>query len=219
MEKTIIIIGSGKGLGNHIGKKFGHNGFHVILMARNRAALEEYQQEFVSEDIKCDIYPVDTSDFQGLSTALKNVREKYGTPDTLVYNVGVTDADADHDITAELLMERYRVDVAGCYQAVKEIVTDEFCDRKGTILVTGGRLSINPEFTYLPLSLDKAALRSLCMIMKEELEPKGVHVGTVMVCGGIKPGTYFAPENIAEKFWELYQNRELFEIRYEKVTE
>lgn len=167
MEKTIIIIDAGKGLGNHIGRKFGGNGFHVVLMARNKAALEEYQQEFTEEDIKCVIYPVD---------------------------------------------------VAGCYQAVKEVVTEEFCSRKGTILVTGGRLSVNPEFTYLPLSLDKAALRSLCMIMKEELEPKGVHVGTVMVCGGIKPGTYFAPENIAEKFWELYQNRELQEAVFRENT-
>lgn len=217
MKKTIIIIGAGKGLGNHIGKIFGRNGFRVILMARNQTALEKYQREFTTENIECDIWPVDVSDFSKATTVLREVREKYGTPDVLIYNVGVTDADVDCDITAELLLERYCVDVAGCFHAVKEIATSDFCEKKGTILVTGGGLAFHPESAYTPLSLDKAALRSLCMIVKEELEPKGVHVGTVTICGGIKPGTYFSPENIAEKFWQLYQNRDLFEVKYENV--
>lgn len=216
MKKTVLVIGAGKGLGNHIGKKFGKEGFRVVLMARNQESLAAYKDDFESEGLECDTYPLDVADFQTVKMTLNAIREKYGTVDTVVYNVGVTDADKDHEITAELLMERYRVDVAGLYQIVKEIVTEEFCNQKGTILVTGGRLSIHPESTYMPLSLDKAALRSLCLILKEQLEPKGIHVGTVMVCGGIQPGTYFAPENIAEKFWEIYQNRSLFEIRYEK---
>ena len=112
-------------------------------------------------------------------------------------------------------MERYCVDVAACYEAISTIATKDFCDKKGTILVTGGQLSIHPHLDYFPLSLDKAALRSLCIMMKEKLEPKGVHVGTVMICGGIVPNTHFAPENIAEKFWELYQKRDVFEMKYD----
>ena len=36
----------------------------------------------------------------------------------------------------------------------------------------------------------------------------------VTVAGGIKPGTHFAPERIAERFLELYEKRESIETVY-----
>lgn len=34
-KKTIVVIGAGQGLGNHVAKRFGKEGFRVILMARH----------------------------------------------------------------------------------------------------------------------------------------------------------------------------------------
>lgn len=38
-KKTIVVVGAGAGLGNHIAEEFGRNGFRVILMARREEKL------------------------------------------------------------------------------------------------------------------------------------------------------------------------------------
>ena len=50
-KKTIVVVGAGQGLGNHVAKRFGKEGFRVVLMARNRESLKRYQQEFTENGI------------------------------------------------------------------------------------------------------------------------------------------------------------------------
>ena len=38
-KKTIIVVGSGQGLGNHVAERFGREGYRVVLMARNAESL------------------------------------------------------------------------------------------------------------------------------------------------------------------------------------
>ena len=44
-KKTIVVVGAGSGLGNHIADEFGGNGFKVILMARREEKLQESMWE------------------------------------------------------------------------------------------------------------------------------------------------------------------------------
>ena len=44
-KKTIVVVGAGQGLGNHVAKRFGKEGFCVVLMARNGESLKRYHQE------------------------------------------------------------------------------------------------------------------------------------------------------------------------------
>jgi NAD(P)-dependent dehydrogenase (short-subunit alcohol dehydrogenase family) len=64
------------------------------------------------------------------------------------------------------------------------------------------------------VSIGKAALRNLAFTLAEELKPQGIFVGTVTITGNVAPGTHFAPNLIAEKYWELYEKREEHEIVY-----
>lgn len=111
-------------------------------------------------------------------------------------------------------MEHYQADVAGAYNAVKLVLTDEFAAKKGALLVTGGGLALQPYIDYLPLSMDKAALRAMVQALVPEMEEKGVYIGTVQVTGRIGSNEHFSPQSIAEKFWELYEKRETHEIVY-----
>jgi hypothetical protein len=62
------------------------------------------------------------------------------------------------------------------------------------------------------LSIGKAGIRSLAFTLNEELAPQGVFVGTVTICGYVKPGTFFDPDRIAESYWQLHERRETREI-------
>lgn len=49
MKKTLILVGTGKGLGNAVAREFAAHDFRVVLIARNEVRLEEYRQEFQAE--------------------------------------------------------------------------------------------------------------------------------------------------------------------------
>lgn len=215
MKKTVIVVGAGRGLGNHIAEEFAKHDFRVALIARRKQALEEYQQEFRAKGIETFICPADAADKKSLESALHKVKGQFGTADALVYNVGITTLDADITVDADLLVERYKVDVAGAYHCIQLIATDEFAEKNGAILLTGGKLATEPHFAYLPLSMDKAALRAMAYAMYPELKKKGIFIGMVSVMGGIVPGTHFTPERIAEKYWELYESRMECEVAYQ----
>ena len=214
MKKTIVVVGAGKGLGNGVAEKFAGNNFRVILMARSEEHLKEYASDFAAKGIEVYTQAADVADFDAFAETFGKVVETYGIPDVLFYNVGVTIADENAEITAKTLAERYAVDVAGAYNCVKLLDTEEFAEKNGVILITGGGLALQPYAGYLPLSMDKAALRAMVQALSPVLREKGIYIGTVQVTGVIGSNDHFAPKTIAEQFWNLYTNRDTNEIVY-----
>ncbi|MCH5349647.1 MAG: SDR family NAD(P)-dependent oxidoreductase, partial [Oscillospiraceae bacterium] len=211
MKKTIVVVGAGKGLGNGVAEKFGSNDFRVILMARSEEHLKEYAADFEAKGIEVHTKAADASDLNAFEKAWGEVVTAYGTPDVLFYNVGITVADSEVTITPQTLIERYTVDVAGAYNCIRLADTKEFAEKKSVILVTGGGLALQPYAGYLPLSMDKAALRAMVQALSPVLKEKGIYLGTVQVTGTIGSNDFYAPKTIAEEFWKLYTEQETFE--------
>ena len=117
-------------------------------------------------------------------------------------------------MSVQTLVDRYVVDVAGAYNCIKLIDTEEFAQKKGAILVTGGGLAMYPYAGYLPLSMDKAALRAMVQALVPVLREKGIYMGTVQVTQTIGSNEQYAPKTIAEEFWKLYTGQETNEIVY-----
>ena len=213
-KKTIVVLGAGKGCGNHVAEKFANNGFRVVLMARSQEHLADYEEEFKDKGIEVCTKVVDASKPYSITKAFDEIKAEFGVPDVLFYNVGVTEADADlkEAKDVDLLMKRYLVDVGGAYHAIQQVLGEEFSQKKGAILVTGGGLSVDPSADYLPLSMDKAALRIMCLALYKKLKEQNVYVGKLTVTGAIKPGEKCDPALLAEDFWKLYTERKECEI-------
>ena len=209
MKKTIVVLGAGNGCGNRVAEKFGNNDFRVILMARNAEHLAEYEKEFKEKGIEVFTKVADAAKAETVTKAFDEVKAEFGVPDVLFYNVGITSADADlkEPKDAELLMKRYQVDVAGAYHAIRQVIGEEFSQKKGTILVTGGGFALYPMDEFLPLSMDKAALRAMCIALHNKLKEQDVYVGTLTVTDSIVPGGKCDPALLAEDFWKMYVER------------
>lgn len=65
--------------------------------------------------------------------------------------------------------------VAGAYNCIKLADTAEFAEKHGAILITGGGLALQPYAGYLPLSMDKAALRAMVQALTSVLNDKGIY--------------------------------------------
>ena len=209
MKKTMVVLGAGKGCGNRVAEKFGTNDFRVILMSRSEEHLAEYEKEFKDKGIEVYTKTADSAKPETVTKAFDELKEEFGVPDVLFYNVGVTTADADlkEEKNADLLMRRYQVDVAGAYHAIQQVLCEEFSKKNGTILVTGGGLALYPMDEYLPLSMDKAALRAMCIALHNKLKEQNVYVGILTVTDTIMPGGKCDPALLAEDFWKMYVER------------
>lgn len=214
MKKTIFIVGAGKGLGTAIGRKFGANDFRVVLMARNAENLKAYEQQFQAEGIEVYTKVADAADDNAMAKVLNEAVAEYGTPDVFAYNVGVTipDSELAEGVASAVLRDRYQVDVVGAYHCIQQIATEEFAKKNGSILVTGGGLAMYPSAEYLPLSMDKAALRAMVQALHPVMQEKGIFLGLLTVCDVIMEGSTCAPDILADKYWQQYTERKDWEI-------
>lgn len=213
MKKTIVVLGAGNGCGNRVAEKFGLNGFRVILMSRNADHLAAYEKEFIDKGIEVYCRVADASKTASVTEAFDEVKAEFGVPDVLFYNVGTTGADSKlkEPKDAALLMKRYQTDVAGAYHAILQVLGEEFSQKHGAILVTGGGFAINPVEDFLPLSMDKAALRAMCIALHNKLKDQGVYVGILTVTEKIIPGGKCDAVLLAEDFWKMFTERSVCE--------
>jgi len=96
-DKTIVITGSGTGIGQAIAKKFALNGANIIIMGRRREPLDQ-----TSEILKGVIRDagssgkvrtfsgVDVSDEIGINEMFKNIKQEFGEVHVVVNNAGIS---------------------------------------------------------------------------------------------------------------------------------
>lgn len=213
-KKTIVIVGAGKGMGNHVARKFAQNDFRVVLMARNKDNLNSYVKQFEAEQMECCGVIADAANTDSLTKAFSKVKEMYGKIDVLVYNAAILEPGFPTTLSSDDLMRHYQVDVASALHCVQQVLPEQLATREGTILFTGGGLATYPMAEFSCVSIGKAALRGLAVTLNQELGDKGVFVGVVTIMGNVAPETHYAPELIAEDYWKLYTKRQECEVIY-----
>lgn len=206
-NKTIAIVGAGSGVSSGIARKFGSNGFKVILIARNEKSLAEHVRTLEAQNIEVYGIAADAAAPASLQKAFDHLKRDYGIPDVLVYNAAVTKPGTASMLREAELLEDLNVNVVGALSSALQVIPD-FVERKsGTILLTGGGFALHPSYEMASLSIGKAALRSLAYTLGDELAPFGIHVGTITIAGTVAANTNFDPNRIAEAYWDMYEKR------------
>lgn len=207
MTKVFVEVGAGPGLGNAVARKFAAQGFKVVLLSRNENHLAAYQRAFRRDGYDADIRTIDMACPDAAQAILQKIKADYPRIDTIHYNVGITEPDAGKTLDAAAMANRYQVDVLSFYQVLQVFADDDFAAKGGTILVTGGGLALRPLREFLPLSMDKAALRALVLAVHDAWKNKGLYIASLQVTNaiGLSPG--YEPDTLADMFWDMYLRR------------
>lgn len=204
MANVCAIVGVGPGIGLAVARRFGREGFRLALIARRTGVLEEHASKLRDEGLDALGFSANAADSQSLIEAFDAIRAEMGAPSVLVYNAAVLrEAPPTRLDPADLALD-LRVNVGGCLTCVQQVVDHMRRESRGTILLTGGGLSLDPWPQFASLAIGKAGLRNLAMSLAKELEPDGIHVATVTITGFVKVGTPFDPDVIAEQYWRLH---------------
>ena len=215
MNKVIVIIGAGAGIAKAVAEKFGTQGFSVALISRRKEKLEKLKNELVENGIGAHAFVGDAGDTESMKDAFNQIWDIWEHIDVVHYNVAKLKMVNIANETADGLTRDFKVNVAGVMTAVNLVASDMEKKGKGTILLTGGGFALEPNPDFGSLAIGKAGIRNLAGSLHTALKSKNIFVGTVTVCGLVSPtAEKHTPQNIAEQFWKLYNDRNEFEIQF-----
>ena len=99
MNKTVLITGASRGIGEGCARKFASQGARLILNARNVQKLEELASDLRERyDAECYVMPFDVCDRKAASAALEALPQEWKTIDVLINNAGLAvGVDKEHE--------------------------------------------------------------------------------------------------------------------------
>lgn len=205
MPKTAILVGMGPGNGMALARKFGKEGYKIYMISRNEEKLKKYKETLESEKIKADYKIASAADEEHFRLAFKRIFLEHESPEILIYNASVLSPRIPSRLVPDHVVRDLQTNVIGAIVAAQEVLPSMKKKKKGTILITGGGLSINPHYEYSSLAIGKAAIRNFTYSLAQEYKEYGIHVGTVTINGMVKKGSKFDPDKIADEFWKMHK--------------
>ncbi len=205
-QPVALIIGMGPGLSAALATRFAEGGFTVAGFARNPDNSAALAASMAARGQQLVMRGVDASDFSELAGAAAGVEAEAGPIEVLIYNAYRATIGLPSQVFVDEVVADFRVNVAGALAAVQAVLPAMRQRGRGTILLTGGGLALDPT-GWLPaasLAIGKAGIRNLTQTLQKELSETGIRVSTVTITGQIAPQTAFAPDLIAEVYWGLH---------------
>jgi len=213
-SRHLLLVGAGPGLGVAVARRFAQGGYRVTLVARSTDGLDRLAGDLADTGADIDTISADASDPEDLGARLGAIYRGNGAPGLIVYNAVM--GAPDHLLSSSVahLQTAYAIDVIGAIVVAQVAAPAMRTAGFGTILVTGGGFADHPIPGLATVSLGKAALRSAATMLGADLMQDGIRVATLTIAGQIVAGTDFAPERIAERYWDVVHSDEPWQPEY-----
>lgn len=183
MRKAVIIgVGPDRGLGAQLCKRFAKEGLHVVAAGRTQASLDAVAADIHSAGGSANMQIADATSEADVTALFKQVG---GDIDLAIYNAGNNTPGRILDMEADYFERSWRTVCYGGFLFGREALRCMVPQKRGTILFTGASASLRGRPGYGAFNSSKAGLRTLAQAMAKEYGPEGIHVGHVVVDGGI----------------------------------
>ncbi|QIW99244.1 hypothetical protein AMS68_004762 [Peltaster fructicola] len=225
--KTIIILGSGPGIGTSVASAFAVRGFtHVALVARNKERLAKDQDSVLDaiqeRGYSCQVktWQCDLSDFTQLKQVLKEI-ESFGSVECVLFNAARVSGESPLKETTDAIEADFRVSRLfntgpkltrqttnlALYEVAQWAIPllKQNTGSPSLFVTSTTQLYKEPHYDLFSLSMVKSAQRALVLSLNNKFG-KDVHIALLSIGGVVSPDAKnLSPENIADKAWELYK--------------
>jgi len=225
-DHTIVLgVGPERGLGAALCRRFAAGGHHVWVAGRSREKLDATVATIEAQGgtaTACVADATDENDIVTLFDAAEAASERLACA---IYNVGNNTPGRIHDMDAAYFEQSWRLSCFGGFLFGREALRRMLAAGAGgddarSLLFTGASGSLRGRPNFAAFNAAKGALRNLAQAMAKEYAPDGIHVGHVVVDGGIAgekiergmpemaqrmgPEGLLDLDGIAEAFWFLH---------------
>ncbi len=201
MSKSLMIIGAGPGIGQAVARRFGREGWQIVLTGRSAERLTSLVAELQAEGITAHAVPADATDPAALRAAVAQAEALTGGLTAVHFNAGVVRNQDLFSMTDAEIASDLAIDVTAGFNTIRA-ATELFGSRGGTILLTGGGLGVHPSADWAVLGAGKAALRNMVQGLNGPLAQQGIRIRIATVATLVGPGSEEA-SGAADVFWTL----------------
>lgn len=191
----IVVVGAGPGLGASVARRYGREGYGVVLLSRDAEELEQLGRSLASDGVAAAWTALDVTDDTGLHRAVTEAGEKAGRIDVLHFNPSAFRHKDPLALSPDELLEDVRLGVGALLVAVQ--AARPFMTTGGRVTATGSMAADRPWNEAASLGVQKAGLRNLVRSIDATLAPHGIRAVSVTVNGALAPDTRFAPDHVA----------------------
>lgn len=180
-----LVTGASSGLGRDMARYLSKLGYDLIIVARNKANIEDLKQELEKENkIKVDVMPRDLAKTAECISLYEEIKEKYENIDVLINNAGfgLCGEFVETDLDFELSM--IDTNIKAVQILTKLFLQDMVKRNQGRILNVGSVASFMPGPLMATYYSTKSYVLRLTESIKEELNKKKSNVKISVLCPG-----------------------------------
>jgi len=178
-EKTALVTGASRGIGEAVARLLAAQGARVILAARSVEKLEDLAEEILAAGGEAYALALDLSAPDAVPEALGTLPEAWQDVDILVNNAGIT---ADN-LLARLPLEDWNrvltTNLTGAYAVTKELIRGMMRRRWGRIISVSSVVGLMGNPGQANYAASKAGLVGFSKSLAKELGSRNITVNVV----------------------------------------
>lgn len=176
-KKFALVTGASSGIGLELCRKLAHDGFALLLVARDEARLKVVQKELETDySITVEIFPVDLSQPKASIEIEKFVSIHDWQIEALINNAGFGDFGFFHESRPEKIASMIQVNVVALTELTRAFLPQMVQQKKGHILNLASTAAFQPGPLMAVYYATKAYVLSFTEAIANEVKDKGVIV-------------------------------------------
>jgi len=210
-RERALIVGAGAGLSAALARLCAREGMDVVLAARDTQKLGALASETGAAAIACD-----ATSAEAVERLFAAIDAGGGRLDLVIYNASGRARGPIHELDPAAVENAIRVTAFGGFLVARQAAQRMLRQGSGTILFTGASASVKGYPRSSSFAMGKFALRGLAQSLARELQPQNIHVGHIVIDGGIGkagdpranergPDGLLDPNAIAETYLQLHR--------------
>ena len=176
--KLILITGANKGIGRSTAFTFAKAGWDLILLARDRNALEELKIELKCFDVKVNICVCDLSNFEIIESEISKLINDIGCPSVVLNNAGFAYNGELITMPLKQWQKIIQVNLTSIFQICSTIVPIMRAEG-GLIINVSSHAASNAFPKWGAYCTTKAALASFTKCLREEERHNSIRACTI----------------------------------------
>lgn len=200
--KTVVVTGASRGIGRAVAHEFADAGAHVVLCAREQAAVSEVADEITEAGGRAGGFRADVRDEYDVERLMEQAARIHGPIDVLVANAAVNHGDPGEMPLQEESYTRFddtmRTNVRGVFTTITEAVPHLADDAR--ILVPSGSIARDAKPGMGSYAVSKAGAEALVRGFATDLDATVLTVDPGYVATDLSGGQGRDPADVAPMF-------------------
>lgn len=185
MNKTVLISGSGRGIGRAIATRFAKEGYKIAINAnKSKDELEETKDYLISLGVPVLVGQGDVGNYEFCKDFVAGIKNTLGSVDILVNNAGISHIGLLSDMKPNEWNEVINTNLTSLYNLSSLVIPDMVRKSAGKIINISsvwGNVGASMEVAY---SASKGGMNSFTKALSKELAPSNIQVNAI-ACGAI----------------------------------